>query len=165
MRYRPGSEYRPRVALINASFPNLEKYRFASKSAQLLNGLLSMSLAHNWLDETVLLMNLVQNVVQATPIADRTTAELLQLPGMNAGRVQALRKAHKLAAYGIQGFWNIPDAERKKTLEVGNKGLGQSEYDQMVRVAGEWPRLEMVDAFFKGEQAMQRSLNARSSRC
>lgn len=124
-----------------------EKLRYASKAVQLLNGLLSISLAHNWLDTTLLLMQITQCMVQAAPLQDLNMAELLQLPHMRPELVKKLQGSNSLAKLGVQGFWKIPDAERKSVLT--GAGVLAQQYDQMINVVGSWPRLELVDAFFK----------------
>ncbi len=124
-----------------------DKLRYASKAVSLLNGLLSISLAHNWLDTTLLLMQITQCMVQAVPLQDLPLAELLQLPHMNEALVKKLQDTNSLAKLGVQGFWKVPDAERKKVIL--DAGVSSKQYEEMVGVVGTWPRLELVDAFFK----------------
>ncbi|SPO31465.1 related to SEC63 - ER protein-translocation complex subunit [Ustilago trichophora] len=125
-----------------------EKLRYAAKAVQLINGLMAISLAHNWLETTLLLMQFTQCMVQAVPLQDSSSGELHQLPHMTVGLIKKLQEANSLANLGVQGFWKIPDAERKAVL-IKQGGLGVKEYEEMVRVTGMWPRLELVDAFFK----------------
>ncbi|SNX87940.1 related to SEC63 - ER protein-translocation complex subunit [Melanopsichium pennsylvanicum] len=124
-----------------------EKLRYASKAVSLLNGLLSISLAHNWLNTTLLLMRFTQCMVQAVPIQDLASAELLQLPHMTPELIRKLQNSNSLARLGVQGFWKMADAERKKVILDG--GIGAGKYDEMISVMSSWPRLELVDAFFK----------------
>lgn len=124
-----------------------EKLLYAAKAVQLINGLLSISLAHNWLQTTLLLMQFTQCMVQAVPLQDLSSAELLQLPHMTPELIKKLQESNSLAKLGIQGFWKIPDAERKSVLT--GAGVGPQQYDQMISVTSTWPRLELVDAFFK----------------
>ncbi|CAD6946431.1 unnamed protein product [Tilletia controversa] len=132
---------------------NTEIYRIGLKATQLLNGTLSISLAHNWLNETLEIMHTVQCLVQAVPLIEpRPVQELMQLPHLTIARAQALVSGSKLGGLGIQGFWNMPDEQRRKILAVGGAGgagVGGKEYEEMVKVAGEWPRVELVDAYFK----------------
>ncbi|EPQ25637.1 uncharacterized protein PFL1_06774 [Pseudozyma flocculosa PF-1] len=123
------------------------KYRYAHKAVAQLNGLMSISLAHNWLTETLVLMNLVQRFVQAVPIHDDPAVELVQLPGITIEAARKLVQAHPVASQGIQGLWKVPDSERKRLLF--GEGVSQSDYDLAVKVMREWPRLELVDAYFK----------------
>ncbi len=124
-----------------------EKLRYAAKAVQLLNGLMAISLAHNWLETTLLLMQITQCMVQAVPLQDPSAAELLQLPHMTPELVAKLHQSNSLAKLGVQGFWKIPDAERKAVLT--GAGVSAQQYDQMVAVTSAWPRIELVDAFFK----------------
>ncbi|KAJ1021801.1 hypothetical protein NDA13_005414 [Ustilago tritici] len=124
-----------------------DKLKYAAKAVQLLNGMLSISLAHNWLQTTLLLMQVTQCMVQAVPLQDLSSAELLQLPHMTPELIKKLQDSNSLAKLGIQGFWKMPDAERKSVLT--NAGIGPKQYEEMVSVTSTWPRLELVDAFFK----------------
>ncbi|CDR99264.1 related to SEC63-ER protein-translocation complex subunit [Sporisorium scitamineum] len=124
-----------------------DKLRYAAKAVQLINGLMSISLAHNWLETTLLLMQFTQCMVQAVPLQDLSTAELLQLPHMTPELIKKLQDSNSLAKLGVQGFWKIPDAERKAVLT--GAGVAAKQYEQMVSVTSTWPRVELVDAFFK----------------
>jgi len=95
-----------------------------------------------------------QSLYQAVPIgAPSKISELMQLPNMSYARSMTLIKAlpHLVGRHGIQGLWNADDEERRKALGVGETGMKEQEYKEMLRIAGEWPRLELKDAFFKGE--------------
>ncbi|KIS65795.1 protein-transporting protein SEC63 [Mycosarcoma maydis] len=124
-----------------------EKLRYAAKAVQLINGLMAISLAHNWLETTLLLMQFTQCMVQAVPLQDLNMAELLQLPHMTPELVKKLQQSNSLAKLGVQGFWKIPDVERKALLT--RAGVSAQQYDQMVGVTSTWPRVELVDAYFK----------------
>lgn len=115
-----------------------------------------MSLGHNWLAQTMRIFQLQQHLVQAVPLnaASKPVAELLQLPHMDLSKAEKLlRGSNGKCEHGIQGFASMTDAERKSVLGVG-KNLSESQYGDMVKVAMDWPRLELVDAYFKvaGEQ-------------
>lgn len=124
-----------------------DKFKYAAKAVQLVNGMLSISLAHNWLETTLVLMQITQCMVQAVPLQDLATAELLQLAHMTPELVKKLHESNSLAKLGVQGFWKMPDSERKQVLT--GAGVGAKEYDELIKVTGMWPRLELVDAFFK----------------
>lgn len=144
---------------IESSSPKLTKdaYRLGVKAERLLNGMLSIALAHNWMDMTLQLMDMLQCFVQAVPPSPdiRPASELMQLPGftLEAARAVVLGSS-QWGRFGLQGFWKMGDAERRRLLRIG-KGdtlMDESTYAETVRVLGEWPRIEMVDAFFKGER-------------
>lgn len=130
-----------------------EKYLLGTKAERLLNGMLSISLAHNWMDLTILLMDMIQSFIQAVPpsVEGREASELMQLPGIDFESAQDLVKSDaKWGSYGLQGLWQMSDAHRKKVLGVGQAGkMNEDTYAEMVRVLGEWPRIELSDAFFK----------------
>ncbi|KAK0547660.1 secretory subunit [Tilletia horrida] len=130
---------------------NKDMYQIGQKGTQLMNGILSISLAHSWLNETLEVMQTIQSLVQAVPLVEsRQVQELMQLPHLNTQRANALVNGSKLGKEGIQGFWNMPDEQRRKILAVGSgSGLSGPQYDELVKVAGEWPRIELVDAYFK----------------
>ncbi|KAL9938775.1 hypothetical protein V8E36_002494 [Tilletia maclaganii] len=128
---------------------NADIYRIGQKGTQLLNGILHISLAHNWLNETLEIMQTVQSLVQAVPLVEsRPVQELMQLPHLDIKTATALVNGSKLGGLGIQGFWNMPDEQRRKIL-ISQGGLKGAQYDEIVKVAGEWPRIELVDAYFK----------------
>lgn len=106
-------------------------------------------------------MSMHQSVYQAVPIGSphKRISELMQLPNMNYSRSLALIKAlpDLIGQYGIEGLWKAQDQERRKVLGVGESvGMKEEEYDEMLKVCGEWPRLELKDAFFKGELERER---------
>ncbi len=126
------------------------KYLAASKALPLASSLLSISLGHNWLAATERVFRLQQHLVQAVPLnASLPVSELLQLPHMDLALAdKLLRGSNGKCDLGIQGFASMTDAERKSVLGVG-KNLSDPHYDEMVKVAMEWPRLELVNAYFK----------------
>lgn len=115
--------------------------------------MLSISLAHNWMDLTMLLMDMIQSFVQAVPpsLEAREASELMQLPGITFDSAHDLIKSDdKWGPLGLQGLWKMSDGHRKKVLGVGQPGkMDAAVYADMVRVLGEWPRIELLDAFFK----------------
>jgi translocation protein SEC63 len=107
------------------------------------------------MDLTLQLMDMQQCFVQAVPPAVelRPAAELMQLPHMTLPLALAVTRKAKLGELGLQGFWKMEDAQRRKLLGVGKEGkdaLSAKQYDELMRVVGEWPRIELVDSFFKG---------------
>jgi translocation protein SEC63 len=125
----------------------------AAKAEKLLNGMLSISLAHNWMDLTILLMDMIQSFVQAVPPSTeaREASELMQLPGITFDSANDLIKSDdKWGPWGLQGLWKMSDGHRKIVLGVGKEGkMDEATYAEMIKVLGEWPRIEMLDAFFK----------------
>lgn len=130
-----------------------ERYLLGAKAERLLNGMLSISLAHNWMDLTILLMDMIQSFVQAVPpsLEAREASELMQLPGVTFESANDLINSDdKWGPWGLQGLWKMADSHRKKVLGVGQAGkMDAATYDEMMRVLGEWPRIELTDAYFK----------------
>jgi translocation protein SEC63 len=144
------------VLRINSKSPKLTKDRYivGAKAERLLNGMLSISLAHNWMDMTIQLMDMLQCLVQAVPPSSemRSASELMQLPGMTLEAAQAVTHSNAQWGHlGLQGFWKMGDQERRKGLRIGQSDnlISEQQYKDAVGVLGEWPRIEMVDAFFK----------------
>lgn len=134
---------------------NQERYIYAGKAERLLNGMLQVALAHNWLDLTNKIQHAVQCFVQAVPMCEEAAvAELLQLGGMRLTNAREIVAKSDLGREGIQGFYKLKDKERRDL--VGVKEVGEKQYDHMVKVAGDWPRIELVDAYFKvsGEKSV-----------
>ena len=129
---------------------NREKFLTASRSLPLISSITSISLGHSWLEETMRVFTLQQHIVQAIPLqVSRPVAELLQLPHMNIQLAdKIIRGSNGKGEFGIQGFAAMTEGERKSVLGVG-KNLSDSQYAEMVKVAEEWPRLELLDAYFK----------------
>ncbi|PWN39598.1 hypothetical protein IE81DRAFT_294609 [Ceraceosorus guamensis] len=136
---------------INNSTLDKQRYVVGAQAERLLNGMLAITLAHSWSDLTLLLMDMHQCFVQAVPPATdfRAAAELMQLPNVSWSAARTLVKKSKLGEQGLQGFWKMEDAQRRKLLGVGKEGISEAQYDETLKVAGEWPRVELVDAFFK----------------
>lgn len=131
-----------------------DRYIVGAKAEKLLNGMLSITLAHNWMDMTVQLMDMLQCFVQAVPPSAemRPVSELMQLPGVSFEAAQAVvRSNDQLGPLGLQGVWKMGDAGRRKALRVGQADalMTEDKYAEAVRVLSEWPRIELVDAFFK----------------
>lgn len=126
-----------------------ERYLAAVKAERLLNSMLQISLAHNWLDVTDTIITAIQCFVQAVPLGvDAPVAELLQIGGIQLSTARHIfSKAGPVDGQGIQGFYQMADSKRRDL--VAAEEIGDKQYYHMVKVAAEWPRLELVDAFFK----------------
>lgn len=128
-------------------------YVIGAKAEKLVNGMLAISLAHNWMDMTIQLMDILQCLVQAVPPSNelRPLSELMQLPGFTYETAQAVsRETSQSGLNGLQGLWKMGDAARRKTLKVGQieSLISTEDYANAIRVLGEWPRIELLDAYF-----------------
>lgn len=131
-----------------------------AKAEKLLNGMLQIALAHNWMDLTILLMDMLQCIVQAVPPSpeNRPISELLQLPHVTSDLARAIVASDdKLGPLGLQGFWNLPEARRRKVLST----LDDGKYKETIKTLGQFPRIELVDAYFKGESLGEANWSCR----
>ena len=127
-----------------------DRYIYAGRAEKLLNGMLQIALAHNWLTLSTLLMTMIQCIVQAVPVpagGSTATSELLQLAGLTPSRAKAIAESSDEGALGIQGLWNMDDSKRKEL--IGASELGEKQYQHIIKVMGDWPRVELTDAYFK----------------
>lgn len=116
-------------------------------SEKLLTSLMAMSTAHNRLKQTNAIRDMTAHVVQAVPLFGGRISEVLQLPHMTMTLAKKVAEHDMVAKQGIQGLWKVPDAERKALL-CGEKGMTDEQYAECMRALSEWPRIEMVDAYF-----------------
>lgn len=119
--------------------------------------MLQVALAHNWMELVNRLIDLIQCIVQAVPAGEesRAVAELLQLSAVTPKRARDIVAKDELGREGIQGLYKM---ERTKARELlGVTEIGEKQCDHILKVAGDWPRLELVDAYFKGEFARART--------
>lgn len=126
----------------------------------LLTSLLNISLAHNWLHSTTRIMRLHAFLAQATL---PTLPALLQLPHLDVAAARKLEAEVKLLEgrdggdRWLQAFLAL-DEKRRRVLvdECCDASVGETEIREMLDVAASWPKLEVVDASFKGACGAQR---------
>nr|XP_019011920.1 translocation protein SEC63 [Kwoniella pini CBS 10737]OCF50701.1 translocation protein SEC63 [Kwoniella pini CBS 10737] len=109
-----------------------EKLAVLRVTPPLLSALLNISLAHNWLTTSLLVIKLQPALVQALPT---DLSPLAQLPDVTPEQGQELQIINK--------------AEGLRWLEKWIKTEKKSVSEQAVNVAKYWPRLEIIDAEFK----------------
>jgi translocation protein SEC63 len=110
------------------------------KSIALCTSLMHISLAHNWLAAYLTVLNVQQHIIQAF---HPKLSPLLQLPNIT------LEQADMLAKKGITtipAFVKMASTERKEVL----RDLSTKEYEHTVKIAENWPTLEIIDARFQG---------------
>lgn len=147
------------LVLLNAHMLRIEsddpatekaKFRAASTALSLIQSLLSISLGHNWYQQTENVLALQQCMVQAVPIqAPRAVASIMQLPHITLPVAEKLVRATSKTDWGVQGFVAMSDSERRQRLTEGKKGLSEEQYAETLAVAKAWPRIELVGAEFK----------------
>jgi translocation protein SEC63 len=102
----------------------------------LLTAISNIALAHNWLNTSLVTLRLQSALVQAVPAG---VSPLAQLPGITLDKAEELQ-------------WT-KSAQGKKWIEKFAKADIEDNADlkEAKRVAGSWPRFEIVNAEFKGE--------------
>lgn len=123
------------------------KYEMGHYTEKLLTSLMAISTAYNRWHQTNAIRDMVAHFVQAVPLQGGRVAELMQLPHITLPLAQTLAKHATIAKHGLQGLWKVPEAERRKLL-CGDGALTEEQYAACLRVLGEWPRIELVDAYF-----------------
>lgn len=108
-----------------------EQLAVLRKTPAILNAMLNISLAHNWLKTSLAIVKLQAALVQALP---PTASPLTQLPGVS--HQDALELEHVKGAEGRK--W-VEKAVKKDILAPEAKAVAQY-----------WPRLEVNDAEFTG---------------
>ena len=111
------------------------------KSIALCVSLMHISLAHNWLAAYLTVLALQQHLIQAF---HPSLSQLLQLPNITVEQADELAKK---GITNVDAFVKMADKERKEIL----KDLGPKEYEHTVKIAENWPTLEIIDAKFQGE--------------
>lgn len=125
------------VAPCELSISNcVEQTAVLQKTPILLNAMLNISLAHNWLKTSLSIVKLQAALVQALP---PTASPLQQLPGISYDQALELE-----AVKGAEGKKWAEKAVKRGLLENDAKAV--AEY---------WPRLEITDAEFKSEQCLR----------
>nr|XP_018264892.1 translocation protein SEC63 [Kwoniella dejecticola CBS 10117]OBR87050.1 translocation protein SEC63 [Kwoniella dejecticola CBS 10117] len=109
-----------------------EKLAVLRVTPPLLSALLNISLAHNWLATSLLVIKLQPALVQALPT---DLSPLAQLPDITPEQGIELQIVNK--------------AEGSRWLEKWIKTEKKGVSEQAVNVAKYWPRLEIIDAEFK----------------
>jgi hypothetical protein len=107
------------------------------KTPALLNAMLNISLAHNWLKTSLSIVKLQAALVQALP---PTSSPLAQLPGISHQDAQELELVK-----GAEGKKWVEKAVKKDLLSGEAKELAQY-----------WPRLEISDAEFAGRSLLRK---------
>ena len=98
----------------------------------LLTGLVNISLAHNWLNTSLLCMNLQPSLVQAVP---HGISPLAQLPKITAQQATEMAIVQKAEGKQWLNRWYHSEAS------AGTEAKEAAKY---------WPKLEVVSAEFKG---------------
>ncbi|WFD43907.1 secretory subunit [Malassezia psittaci] len=123
------------------------KYNIGLYTDKLLSSLLAISTAHNRLEQTTMIRDMIPCVAQAVPVQGGSLAEIWQLPHITLPLAELLMQKESVKSKGLQGLWKVPDAERRSLLVADDK-MTNAAYQEMIQALGEWPRIELVDAYF-----------------
>ena len=118
----------------------LEKHTTVSLAIPLTSSLTSITLAHNWLSTTILIIHLQQFIIQAV---HPSSSPLYQLPFMNEDTISA---AAKLGIKDISQFGKMKSGEESKVIV----DLDTTEKKECFEVAKNWPVIKVVNAKFEG---------------
>lgn len=111
------------------------------KSIALCTSLMHTSLAHNWLSAYLTVLSVQQHLIQAF---HPKLSSLLQVPNITVEQADTLAEK---GVTSIPAFVKMSDKERKEIL----KDLAPKEYEHAIKIAENWPTLEIIDARFQGE--------------
>ena len=103
--------------------------------------MMNIALAHSWLGSYLVVSSLQQQMIQGF---HPNLSPLLQLPNVTVAQSQELAKA---GARDFTTFIALDEKQRKEIL----RDLSDKEYSLALRVAQNFPTLEVVSAKFQGE--------------
>lgn len=106
--------------------------------------MMNICLSHNWLGAYLTAISLQQHIVQAF---HPSLSPLLQLPGVSVTDAEKLAKAGLTNPTTFVKCGDEAQQERKAILQDN----GEKAYTHAVKIAENWPTLEVVDAKFKGQ--------------
>lgn len=124
-------------------FVALDKTMVVEKASTLCTSMMNIALAHSWLGAYLTTGTLLQHMVQGFHPA---LSPLLQLPNITVAQSEELAS---LGAVDFSSFVRLNDSKRKQALA----DMSDKDYRQTVRVAENFPTLEVVDAKFQGKPA------------
>lgn len=138
--------YLGRIELDDAVL-NEEKIEVAPTALALNDAFVSICLAYMFTSPAVAAFQASQNIIQAiSPGAP----PLLQLPYLDRAAIKHIEGAalsSQRKHLTVQGFMDIPDAKRREVTK--NAGISSKQYESIVRVASQLPRLVVEKTFFK----------------
>ncbi|KAM0753489.1 DnaJ-domain-containing protein [Meredithblackwellia eburnea MCA 4105] len=117
----------------------VEQHSHITLLPTLLSSLLSISLSHNWLSTTILLLHTSQFVQQAL---SPTSSPLLQLPHIDSAMVE---EAAKVKVRTVEEFGRLEVGDVEKVM----KGRREWEKREAWGVAKVWPVVDVEEAKFR----------------
>ncbi|KAI7817695.1 Sec63 Brl domain-containing protein, partial [Gamsiella multidivaricata] len=112
-----------------------------SKTLHLINGMIQITTARQWLSVSLFLMDMSQILVQGLYFHD---SPLQQLPFVNVDAIKTMKGKNQI--HSISQFMDL-DREDRVALLKDNATADQ--IDQVATVAKQYPALKVIKAFFK----------------
>ncbi|KAF8951104.1 secretory subunit [Entomortierella lignicola] len=113
----------------------------ASKALHLINGMILITTARQWLSVSLFLMDMSQILVQGLYFND---SPLQQLPFINIDAVKALKGKNQITSIS-----QFVDLDREDRVALIKDGSTPDQIDQVITVAKQYPQLKVIKAFFK----------------
>ncbi|KAF9438192.1 secretory subunit [Entomortierella beljakovae] len=113
----------------------------ATKTLHLINGMIMITTARQWLSVSLFLMDMSQILVQGLYFHD---SPLQQLPFINADAVKTLKGKNQIKS--ISQYIELDRADRAALIKEGSTA---DQIDQIATVAKQYPELKVIKAFFK----------------
>ncbi|TKX22925.1 DnaJ domain-containing protein 8 [Elsinoe australis] len=138
--------YLGRIELDDATL-NDEKIEIAPTALALNDAFIPICLAYGFTNPTVASYKAAQCIIQAIPPG---APPLLQLPYLNRNIVKQIEESalsSKRRHLTVQVLMDIPALQRRELITKA--GLSLPEYDSLVKVASQLPRLVVERVFFK----------------
>ncbi|KAG8624364.1 hypothetical protein KVT40_007431 [Elsinoe batatas] len=138
--------YLGRTELDDATL-NEEKIEVAPTALALNDAFIPICLAYGFTNPTVASYKAAQSIIQAVPPG---SSPLLQLPHLNRENIKQIEGAATSSQrrhLTVQALMDIPALQRREIIT--NAGLSLPQYDTLVKVATQLPRLVVERTFFK----------------
>lgn len=136
-----GKGERHHPILCRTNYESTDKSTVVEKASTLCTSMMNIALAHSWLGAYLTTGTLLQHMVQGFHPA---LSPLLQLPNVS------VTQSEQLASYGavdFASFVQLSESKRREAL----KDMSDNDYRQAVKVAENFPVLEVIEAKFQGE--------------
>ncbi|KAI8605063.1 Sec63 Brl domain-containing protein, partial [Dissophora ornata] len=118
-----------------------DQVEIASKTLHLINGMIQITTARQWLSVSLSLMDMSQILVQGLYFHD---SPLRQLPYVNIDAVKALKSKNQ-----VKSISQFMEMDRQDRVALLKDNITADQADQVATVAKQYPELKVRKAFFK----------------
>jgi len=139
--------YLGRIDLKNSTL-NDEKIEMAPIALSLNDAFISICLSYSFTNPTLSAYKASQHLIQAISPGSSPLLQLPYLTKENIKIIEELSTSSRRKHLTIQAFMDIPSVHRKELI-INKAGLNQNQYDSMIKVAEQLPRLVVEKTFFK----------------